>query len=837
MKKAPTKALACNLLFTRHGTVWATWRLSPVAYGFAPAKRKKAVKIGHQALFQAVHGEALLFGLTADVDPASVVEQMLEGVDVSECDEWREEALLTLDALEDLRLGTRAWWFSVPLRLGPHSAWKEMARRTATEFGEAFGLAPWMPGQGEIDELLVQAAAIERSLPTMFNPRPATVAEHIWIGLHHQSRGLGLDRRIPSMSHGGDVQQEILQLGSVIPRVWLDEGAQTDLAEVPAAKRLGQNPFSRRYLKVAGGAAGETPSYQSLLAMTGTPRGGITFPGTEWLALADELDMDLDIALRMHIMPATAAKARNRKAENTINEQYNQRTDGGITGSSTELDATVEDLVLLQKALDRSDKETRVQVTAVLAVGADTADEVRAKTDRVKAFYNEFEFTFDPQLGLQEELWWAMQPGVPTSREVRALAQLTTGRDLAAAIPLASTDLGSQKGSILGMNVSSARRTPVFLDIEGSVLGNKSGSFAFCAESGAGKSYALKKIAGDVIDRGGRVFVLDHSDTKEWADFAGSVTDSVSLEVVNPSHSLDALRLFGPRDGGPILEAFFTTLLNIAPSDELGVALSEALDADYLHRNGIGSASELLEHLKSQDCPVAGAQSLARRMNGWARKGLGKVIFDPSLAPLPLDSDALVMCTRGCDLPTADELANAHLFRQLPVAKVFGRSVYALLARIAQYVCFKDIDQLALFIVDEAHHVTVSPETTGIVELFVREGRRSRAAIGLGSHDAALDFGNEAVRGLIPVRVVMRHTDPKLAARALEWIGLNHQDDSLVETVQGLSPMDESNRIVAGREGEGLMRDQAVRYGLIQVTRPGRQRRHEAIVSTPEAAA
>ena len=114
------------------------------------------------------------------------------------------------------------------------------------------------------------------------------------------------------MACRGDVQQEILQLGSVIPRVWLDEGAQTDLLHEKAAKRLGQNPLTRRYLKVAGGAAGETPGYQSLLAMTGTPRGGITFPGTEWLALADELDMDLDIALRMHVMPAAAAKARNR---------------------------------------------------------------------------------------------------------------------------------------------------------------------------------------------------------------------------------------------------------------------------------------------------------------------------------------------------------------------------------------------------------------------------------------------------------------------------------------------------------------------------------------------
>jgi hypothetical protein len=194
------------------------------------------------------------------------------------------------------------------------------------------------------------------------------------------------------------------------------------------------------------------------------------------------------------------------------------------------------------------------------------------------------------------------------------------------------------------------------------------------------------------------------------------------------------------------------------------------------------------------------------------------------------------MCTRGTELPSAAELSNAHLFAQLSVEKIFGRSLYALMARIGKEFCFRDVSQLSLFIVDEAHHITLSTEGIYVVETFVREGRKHKAAIGLGSHDAQEDFGNEVVRGLIPVRIVMRHTDRNLAIRALDWLGLDSTDEDLIELVTtDLSPMDENNKVLPGREGEGLMRDAAQRYGKLQILRPAREERYQAILSTPDA--
>ncbi|XAS69889.1 ATP-binding protein (plasmid) [Micrococcaceae bacterium Sec5.7] len=825
--RTPATAMRKNLMFTRSGTVWASFRLQPVPYGYCPVKIKKTVKALHQALFQAFEGEALLSGLTADVDPASVVEQMIEGVDLEANPSWADEVLETLNALEDIRLGTRAFWLSVPLQVGPKESLQQAIGVFQHEFAEMLALPQIVPSAKMIDSYQQKADQIEKLIPSVFKPRKATPAEHIWMGIHHEQRGLGADGRVPTSTLGGDVTEEIIQMGSSIPNPWLDEAGQSDVGEGKI-----RNPFERRYLKVA---ASDTPSYQVLQAVSATPKGGMMFPGTEWLYLADSLPLDVDFVLRLTITGADIAKRQNTKAEATLADQYWQRTDEGITGSSSELDAVARDLSAFQSALNRSDKETKVQMTAIFAVGARTAQEAKDLADQVARFYSSMELVLEAPLGGQEELWWGMQVGIPTSRQVREYAQLTTGRDLAGAIPLASTELGATKGSLVAMNISTERQTPVLLDIGGSMIGNKSGSFGVCAELGAGKSFFLKKQAGDVIDRNGSIFVIDRSGTMEWAHFGASVTDCISLEIANPQYSLDPLRIFGALTGASMVETVFTTLLNIAPTDDMGIILSEVMDKDYLLQEGIESLGGVLKHL-STDCQLDGAKELARRMNAFARKKLGKVLFDGTLPPLPLDAKGIVMCTRGTELPSAAELGNAHLFAQLSVEKIFGRSLYALMARIGKEFCFRDVSQLSLFIVDEAHHITLSTEGIYVVETFVREGRKHKAAIGLGSHDAQEDFGNEVVRGLIPVRIVMRHTDRNLAIRALDWLGLDSTDEDLVELVTtDLSPMDENNKVLPGREGEGLMRDAAQRYGKLQILRPARDERYQAILSTPDA--
>ena len=114
----PATAMTSNLMWTRSGVVWATWRLQPLPYAYSSDTNQKLVKAHHQALFQAHRGEGLLLGLCADLDPVAVVERMLDGIRISDCPDLADEIELTLDALEQIRLGTRAFWLAVPLAAG-----------------------------------------------------------------------------------------------------------------------------------------------------------------------------------------------------------------------------------------------------------------------------------------------------------------------------------------------------------------------------------------------------------------------------------------------------------------------------------------------------------------------------------------------------------------------------------------------------------------------------------------------------------------------------------------------------------------------------------------------
>ncbi|PPG77484.1 type IV secretion system protein VirB4 [Rathayibacter rathayi] len=828
--RIPATAMTQNLMFTRSGTWWATWRLSPLPYGYSPVKEKQRVKAHHQALFQALRGEAVLLGLTADLDPASVVEQMISGVELDSAPAWVEEVGATLDLLESIPLGMRAFWLSVPLTSSsPMGFAKDSIAAATTDLRDRLTLPRLLPSARTIGAVAARAAEVERAIPTVFQPVPASAAEQVWIMLHSQQRGLGADRTVPSSTANGDLTEEIIHTGSALPAPWLDEGGTSDHKRTSTE---GLNPFKRRYLKV--GSATESESYQVVQAITGVPHGGVVFPGVEWLSFLDRLPLDADWGLRLTIVSAEQAKNRNRKAETSLKEQYKQREgDDDITGSSAELDPIAANLQAYQQALNSSDREVEVQATTIIAVGGETAGDARAKGKMVAAAYKDLDFILEPPLGGQEDLWWQMLPGVPTSRLSRELAQVTTGREFAASVPMISTMLGASKGSLLALNISSARLTPVLLDPEGSMVGNVSGSLGASGELGSGKSFLLEKAIGDSVDRGGRFVGIDRSDNMEWGVFAATITDSTVVEIVNPEYSLDPLRVFGVDAGAEIAQSLFATLLNIAPTSEQGVVISEVLDHDYLRRNELHSLSDVRKHLES-NTGLVGAPAIAKIMNVFARKKIGRVIFDDSLPALPLDSRAIVFCTRGLELPSRDELMTEHLFRQMGLEKVFGRSIYALLAGVAYRICFSEDSELAIFGVDEAHHVTGSPEGESYVFQFIRYGRKHKAAVYLGSHDAESDFGSEVLRNLIPIRILLRHTSESLAKRGLRWLGLDEDDASLVEEVtKDLSPLGDNDKVIPGREGEALMRDARGRFGKIKVLPPANPARDEAVRSTP----
>lgn len=860
-QRSPILSMVDNLIWTTGGAVWAVWRLHGAPYGHIPVKDRREVRDLHTGLIRGLRGESLMLSVLVPADPVDVVHRMIDGLDLEEHPDWAVECEETLAELDELPATQRTFWLAVPL------PWGGVAQQVRASMDAALGVVfdqlAWpqpLPSSAQRAARATQALDVERGIPGPFEATRARPAEVAWLfaqaggleGMLQDRYVLDHDAVAADIATGnaadtaaadtvararpgdGDVGHVS---GTSVPEVVLDEGGRTDLARglSPAGMAL----HRRRYLKVITARAGEPDvEYQALLALRSVPAQGMLFPGSEFLGKLDESGVPVDWALRLNVRSAAAVAHANMRAVNNLNDQYSQR-DAEVSLGTRDLDIAAGALRDLVSALAEDTLEVEVRATCVFRVRGASGADANTAAGHLARYLESGGFRVEQPIGLQQTLWWAMLPGTPTTRALRSWEQVTTSRSLAAAIPLAGHQLGDSRGSLLGLNISAgsdvASTGHVLWDPAAAVIAG-SGSIGIVGELRAGKSMTMKKLAGDICDRGGLVVAIDRTEMGEWSVWAQSVTDASVIDMVHPTHSLDPLRLFGAAEGSRVLQSFLTPLLDIPPTSEQGILLSEILDVDYLAEHHISSAGALMEHLH-RGCEMEGAKDLARKMRVFGRGDLGRAVFDPSLPPLRWRATVLVFRTNVLQLPTREEITHQHLFQQMRLEKTYGRAAYALIAAVSRRLLFEDRTRLAGLFCDEAHHLTSSPEGEAEMEVVVRDGAKHGALLCLGSHSAATDFGGPVLQGLIPNRLVMRHRDDRLAREALDWLGLDGQDDDLAALVKnGLSPII-GGSVPFHRRGEGLFRDGRGRIGTIKVLAPARGDRREAALTSPHITA
>lgn len=841
--RVPILALNQHLMWTRQGTIWATWRIQGLARGFGGGKTYGWSRAHHQDLFQSILGEALILGLTADIEPEVIVNKMLEGVNITEHTGWAEEALLTVDALRERPLGTREYWLAVPLRSGNVVEQLKAFRRTteATTL-DLLALGPRRPSEREIEDALQAAGRIEEAIPAAFQPTRATASEQLWMFGHAMQRGLSLDNGAPAPTgvrggvahqfHDGARRTQGTN-GAIFPNPFFDEGGKTDPKRI--TEKL--NPLTQRFLKVINPRE-DTTSYQVMLALAGTPKGGWESPGVEWMQRLDELGVDADWALRLNIVRASVALRRNARAEANITDQLEQRSGTQtITGSGSEMEDSAATLQEYVRELNRTEKEVEIQTTLIVAVGGETADDARRKANFIAKDFKGMEFIFESPYGAQEALWWGMLPGVPTDRVIREFTEITTSRNFASLIPCTSSELGDDQGIYFADNITSGTNRPVFLDLHGQVRSDISAAVAICAEPGAGKSVALKGIVGDNHDRGGRAVIIDRTASREYGKFARSLDPdrTTIVDIVNPAFSLDPLRVFGARTGASHMQGLLSSLLGVPARSPGGVMLSELLEPEYAVANGLHDAGALLQHVRVLGEKDAEAKNLAGLMGLYANKEYGAVLFDATLPPLDVDSNTIVFLTHGLELPDEHELLNDKMNAEMSLPKLFGHAMYALLMSLAREVCFANPDELALLVIDEVKHVTDSIVGCRELSVFLLDGRKHGAPLCIAGQDCH-HFGPAELRGMIKNRVLMRQTDIGLAKGNLEWFeeGFSNNDNLVHLVTKELSPLGNDGKVPLERRGEGLMRDARGRMGKIRKTLSLRPHRREATLTTPQ---
>ncbi|MGH3446519.1 MAG: ATP-binding protein [Nocardioidaceae bacterium] len=835
----PARALAGHLMWTRSGTVIATWRLRGIEYGFRPDKDKIVARQLHQGLFRALPGESALYGVRAGIDPAAVVSRMLADLDLDACPAWVDECAATLDTLDELPLGERQYWLSVPLRSRNLAAMARQVGQSALIWvHDALALPRSGVSEDDLATYAERARQIEMLIPAPFQPKPATPAQHVWLSVHGQRRGLFTDPDLPTESEAA--VGEAVTAGCAAPEPVVDEGGRSDVVGAQSSswwQRAGArarrwNPLNHRYVKVSSPDVADDPSYQAMLVLADVPPGGMRFPGSEFLGRLDESGLDVDWVIRAQQRSSAEAASANRRALNRLSDQVHQREDE-LSVHMSQLDRVSEMLGEYLAVLEGDKNEVEIQATVILGVAGPTEAEANNKAKMLCNYFSAADYRLSRPIGYQSQLWWAMVPGTPHTRVLREYAQITTSRALSAAVPVTSTELGDRKGIKLAQNICSPGLPGVVLiDPEGTTEADVSGSIGFCGDLGGGKSAAMKVIAGAIADRGGRLVVIDPSRMGEWAVFADSVTEAVVVDVADPAYSLDTLQLFGPAAGARVTQSFLTPLLRVTPTSNQGVLLSEVLEPEYLVTHGISRLGDLLEHLRN-GCELPGAGELARLINVFAKKDLGRVMFDATLPPVPTDAPGIVIRTHTLELPSATDLTNAHLFDEMSVEKIFGRALYAQLSNLAKEICFSDRSRLGAFVCDEFRSITCSPEGAAGAEHFVIQGRKDKAVLIAGS-PSCTHLGDENLRNLFPTRVVMRTQNRTEAAKALAWADFEPTEDNIEMLTTDTSPRDPAtDQVPPERRGEALIRDAKGNSGRIKVDLPARQDRALAILTTP----
>lgn len=828
----PERFLLDNFAWTSTGDVWATWRLTALQRPVTE-NASFAVSAIHRDLFRCLAGHEFCFnGVLVWTDPTEIVDAMASGVDLPEHPVWADEIDATLDQPEIESLGRRVWFLSVKLnqdaKMRTHNAWNS-ALNTLTE---AVGLLPTAPGRAALEWAWRQAKEFGAKLPAAFHPRLATVDEQIWLR-HH------LTGHVTRLRDEADAQGISLMDGAgraALGELVIDEAATSDLLAGPDGKKASDmsraaQAWNRRVLKIATDT-GETV-YQSHVVLGKVPR-VMAWPAYEFLGRIDDTGVPVDVAIRGVARTRHAAMQKNQRAIRQTVDQLDNVEGGELTQASTLMSIEHSAQVLVDYNAELAADEREVEIQALISVSVSSPD-YETTEDLTTAFVNDpvfADFTWVRPVGRQEALMWAARPGGRVSSQLKPYRQLTHASAFAASIPIVEYRLGRSSGIPLAVVTGSPLQSLAYLDLHADTQDQKGNTVAFIGKMGAGKTMAEKRLCAAIAARGGRIIATDNSDEREWVTFVNAI-DGVSRQIVdvaNPQLSLDPLRILPPEKAGQVAQSFLLTLLNLETIGVAGTTLAKVLKPAYMRAHDISSCGRLARHL-ADECDLSEATSIADRIAVFSdlenSASLASAIFDPDFPPADLDADILIIGTSGVALPNAEEMLSEHLFRQLPPHKVFGRALYALIARLARLVCFTDRARDAAFIVDEFHHMSSSPEASHAIEDYVRESRRANAWLITGSHDPEADYPDETVRNLIQHRIVLLCDNINLAQRGVKFLGVDPETspEEFADLVQiALNP---------GGPGCGLYADQHGHVGEIRLLRPAYEPHRQAASSNP----
>ncbi|WP_037600130.1 ATP-binding protein [Streptacidiphilus rugosus] len=846
--RVPIRHIVDNLVWSTTGTVWAFFRVTPVSNRYSPARVRAELVSRLTSMVRQLEGAPRWYGLAAQIDAGEVGTRMIEGIDLQRHPAWEETADACFDLVADQEMFRRTHWLAVPLKAPTRqAAWAGQLAATWTEVADLLGMAPVQVTEGEVDVYRQQARHLAAALASGPSLRPARPAEIVWMCRHAICRGLDAPLLLEAEeapTGGGRIVGGTLRSPSYLElgQVRLTEGGRPSSAGETGSKGPGRGArglhrtdgtslIARRWLQVESEAG---TSYQAQLVVGEQPAVAAA-SAADVLAQLEVCPFPVDYVIDLAVVPAEKAKLSVRRKKRELVDQADQYG-AETSGLPDTIYNAAGDLGEESSRLEQTTSEVEVQSVTALTVWATTPAEAEQRARTLAGAFTALNYQIVRPVGSQEILFSLSLPGTVSSPRLREFRQHELSGDWALRGAATSVDLGDEHGALAGFNLDSGTALPVLIDLAGAPGRNRSASMGVVGELGSGKSIVQKTLAIAVVDRGGQAIVIDRTPLREWAAFAQAATSGRAqiVDAATATVSIDPLRLFPPADGARWAMSYLTLQLGVGAMSAAGALLSHAVH--HVAATAAPSMRAVLDHLTTlgeEDQASRRAQEaaqLADMLRIVAEDRFGQMVFDPALAALRwenLDGDMVVFTTAGLLLPSKEALADPKLLAQQPLEALIGRAVLYLVAAVAREVAFKTPSRFGWIDMDECYWLTSSTEGAHLVHEIVHDGRKHNAGVGLGSHDPN-ELGDQTTRGLLGYKLVMRHTDPALIRRSLQFLGLDPADLQLLDTVAGFSPSGATDR-----QGECLLRDNAGRLGRVRIEIPPVPRIEEQIGTTP----
>jgi len=524
-------------------------------------------------------------------------------------------------------------------------------------------------------------------------------------------------------------------------------------------------------------------SWQAQLVLGAVPERS-QFPGARaelMFAPAESLPFPIDLSLNARFLPNELALRVARKRIQDADQILRAESDGeqGVSDLGYARTQEARDLLAYLQA---SSRPPLLRATLAIAIGAADPEELEERVEMCRRAYGEIRL--HRPVGDQLELFLQHLPAQRT--RVAGYDDTLTTEQVAAMMPTAAHEAGSQDGFYLGWTLSGSRR-PVRFNLREGSDSDRNTTILSVGALGSGKTTLDQKLKYEGFLLGARVIDCDPKGDHRFhlLDDVAPHTECVTLRPDPALRGvLDPLRVAPQHLRQDAAVSFLRDLLPGRAEPAWETAVVRAVDR-VITRSRTPTCLEIVRALKAGDEVDA---QVGETLEVYARSGLTQLGFADSQVSLPAVGHRQVTYLPIRDLPGPEPGMPRAEYSQ---SERIGEQIVRLIAMFAMHLMGTERERLKLFSFDEGWRLLGDPAGRALLQSLQRMGR-SELAVPIISTQLVSDTlmgDRESLDNLIGATFVFGMRSEAEAGRALALLGLDPEDrrmrQSLLELEAG----------------------------------------------------